>query len=197
MDAADSTKKRMVRTMRDLLQRQGYYATGINEVLAVSKAPKGVLYHHFPGGKAELAASAVRQAGESILAGLAHFKRQSADPIQAITLFIDFYLKQLAETNYAYGCPVATVTLETAGSIDPLQAELKGVFEAMVAFVASGLSEHGIGAAAAHTQATLVIAMLEGALMLSLARRDPEPLTIVRDHLEAYLRPLLSAAEQD
>jgi TetR/AcrR family transcriptional regulator, lmrAB and yxaGH operons repressor len=178
--------------MRDLLQRQGYHATGINQVLADSQAPKGVLYHHFPGGKAELAAAAVRQSGQSILAGLAQFKARSQDPIEAITLFIDFYIRQLSESNYAYGCPIATVTLETAASDDGLQIELKQIFEGMIAFVADSLIEHGADAAQATTQAILVIAMLEGALMLSLARRDPEPLAIVRGYVETHLRPLLT-----
>ena len=37
--------------MLGALRRKGYHGVGLNELLADANAPKGVLYHHFPGGK--------------------------------------------------------------------------------------------------------------------------------------------------
>ena len=48
-----------------LLQQQGYNATGVNEIVARSGAPKGSLYFHFPGGKEELAMQAMMSSGRS------------------------------------------------------------------------------------------------------------------------------------
>ncbi|MFN5881268.1 MAG: TetR/AcrR family transcriptional regulator, partial [Burkholderiales bacterium] len=52
--------------MGDALRTRGYHGVGLNELLAAAQAPKGVLYHHFPGGKAELAVCAI----ESVVAKL-------------------------------------------------------------------------------------------------------------------------------
>ena len=49
-----SARARFIETMAQLLERQGYYGTGLNEIVQHSGAPKGSLYHYFPGGKGVL-----------------------------------------------------------------------------------------------------------------------------------------------
>src|SRR5580700_10460409 len=54
------TRERIVRAGLMLFQAHGYHATGITEILGRAKAPRGSLYHHFPGGKEAVAIAAVR-----------------------------------------------------------------------------------------------------------------------------------------
>jgi TetR/AcrR family transcriptional regulator, lmrAB and yxaGH operons repressor len=49
------TRERLIRAALHLFQSQGYHGTGIIAILARAKTPKGSFYHHFPGGKEELA----------------------------------------------------------------------------------------------------------------------------------------------
>jgi len=44
-------KENLVRTAMRLFRRQGYASTGLQQILAESGAPRGSLYHYFPGGK--------------------------------------------------------------------------------------------------------------------------------------------------
>lgn len=53
------TRERLIRAGVHYFQSDGYHGTGINEILARAKAPKGSFYHHFPGGKEELAVAAL------------------------------------------------------------------------------------------------------------------------------------------
>ncbi|HEY1015029.1 MAG TPA: TetR/AcrR family transcriptional regulator [Herpetosiphonaceae bacterium] len=191
MTEHEPTKKRLIDTMMLLIQRQGYHATGISQVLAESKAPKGVLYHHFPGGKTELAAAAVRQAGGYIIARLERLMAESADPVEGFSRFVRHYQQQLRETDYVFGCPIATLALETAASIDALQREVKAIFGQMGAVVARMLAASGLDDEAAAIQSTLLIALFEGALLLSKAQRDPAPLEAAIIYLERQLRPQL------
>ena len=48
------TRERLIAAMSDLLERRGFHGVGLSELLAQAQAPKGVLYHHFPGGKTAL-----------------------------------------------------------------------------------------------------------------------------------------------
>src|SRR4051812_25766766 len=60
----------IVRAAATLFRRNGYAATGINEIAEVSGAPKGSLYHYFPNGKEQIAEAAVRFAGAGVVATL-------------------------------------------------------------------------------------------------------------------------------
>ena len=53
----------MIESAVVLLAKQGYRATSFDAVLERSKAPRGSIYHHFPGGKDELIAAAIDLAG--------------------------------------------------------------------------------------------------------------------------------------
>jgi TetR/AcrR family transcriptional regulator, lmrAB and yxaGH operons repressor len=47
-----------------LLERQGYNATGLNQIVAESGAPKGSLYYYFPDGKEQIGAETLLWSGE-------------------------------------------------------------------------------------------------------------------------------------
>src|SRR5581483_2783743 len=58
-----STRERIVGAGAELFRRQGYSATGVKQIVTAAQAPFGSLYHHFPGGKEQLGAEAVRVSG--------------------------------------------------------------------------------------------------------------------------------------
>ena len=58
----ERTRAMFIDVAADLLQRQGLRATGINQIIAESGAPRGSFYYHFPRGKDELASEALRTA---------------------------------------------------------------------------------------------------------------------------------------
>ena len=59
------SRDRLLDAAVDLLQRQGYHGTGLNELLERSEAPRGSLYHYFPGGKEQIGAEAIGRAGRA------------------------------------------------------------------------------------------------------------------------------------
>lgn len=60
MSYGDSREKILAAATR-LFQLQGYYGTGLNQIIKESGAPKGSLYYHFPDGKEQLAIEAVNE----------------------------------------------------------------------------------------------------------------------------------------
>src|SRR5207244_12658175 len=62
------SRERMVRNAASLDRTRVANATSFSEVLADSGAPRGSIYHHFPEGKTQLAADAIRSTSEPVLA---------------------------------------------------------------------------------------------------------------------------------
>jgi AcrR family transcriptional regulator len=50
------SRNRMIQSAALLFREHGYSGTGFRDVIEHSGAPRGSIYHHFPGGKEELAA---------------------------------------------------------------------------------------------------------------------------------------------
>lgn len=181
-------KTRLVRAMTDALQKRGLHGSGLTELLAAAGAPKGVLYHHFPGGKTELAVAAIDATVVRLCASLDTALAGSADPGPALAAWIDAAQQRLDASNYERGCPLATIALEsTAGDLAIREALARG-FAAVRARIAAGLVRAGVPAAGADALAALVVAAYEGALLQARVAGSPEPMRQVSDALIGILK---------
>ena len=73
-----------------LFRERGVAATSLRDVVAHSGAPRGSIYHHFPGGKAQLAEEATQRAGDFIGALLSRLVA-GEDPDRAVGSFVDYW----------------------------------------------------------------------------------------------------------
>lgn len=105
----------MVISAADLLREYGAGATGIDRVLAHSGAPRGSVYHHFPGGRTQLIDEAVVLAGDFI-AGLIDAAVQADDPVRAVDGFFALWRDRLAESGFRAGCPIVAVAATSSSS---------------------------------------------------------------------------------
>jgi AcrR family transcriptional regulator len=175
----------MIESATVLMRERGIAETSFSEVLAHSGAPRGSIYHHFPGGKAEMIEAATQYAGEWVAAGLARALEQS-DPLVAVKAFGTFWRKLLRESDFGAGCPVVAAALE--GERTPGVREAAGAaFERWESQLASGLRSAGVPAARAGPLATLAVAGIEGAVVLARAQRSMAPLEHVTTELERTL----------
>lgn len=164
-DTSPTTRDRLVAAMLDALRRRGYHGVGLNELLASAGAPKGVLYHHFPGGKGELAVAAVRVAIDAMLGSLDRQLGKHADPADALVAWMEGAQKQLLASEFERGCPLATIALESAREDATLRSALADGFAAIRARLAVALEQHGVAATAARQVAMLIVSAYEGALL--------------------------------
>ena len=166
------SRQAFVEATAELLRRQGYNATGLNEIVARSGAPKGSLYFHFPGGKQELAVAAMSQAGDELRQAIGAIVMSSDDLGESLGRLIDALAAGLESSGYEMGCPIATVTLEVAASSEAVRATADAVFTSWLEVLQERLLAAGLTAADAERRALLVLAAIEGALILARARRD-------------------------
>jgi len=185
------SRARFVETTAALLRRQGYHATGLNEIIEQSGAPKGSLYFHFPGGKEALAQAALERSGQEMRDQLAAIVAQAPGPAAAIRAVTEALAQELETSRFENGCPVATVALEAAAQVPALQAVCSASYAKWQVLIEGYLAQAGMPAARARSLANLVLAAVEGALLLSRAHADTTPLRAAGEELATLVQAQL------
>lgn len=191
---ATDTRERILDASGTLFQRQGFTGTGIKQILAAADAPFSSLYHFFPGGKDQLGAESIVAAGDMYRRLVEAVFDAAPDAVTGIADCFAGAAETLLATDYADACPIATVALEVASTNEPLRLATAEVFESWLAsgterFVAAGLSEE-----AARGVAISMIALLEGAFVLSRALRSTEPMAAAATAAVGAARTALGGA---
>lgn len=182
---APGTRERLIAAMLDALRTRGYHGVGLNELLATAGAPKGVLYHHFPGGKTELALAAVATVVSQISADLDKLtQRFGHDPAAALAAWMAAAQKVLEKSGFERGCPLAAVALESTREDDALRSALAEGFSTIRERLGLMLSGAGLPEPKAQSIAALMVSAYEGALIQS---RVAGSVRAMRDTTDALL----------
>jgi AcrR family transcriptional regulator len=138
----------------------------------------GSIYHHFPGGKEELGAAAIRRSGALYELLIPEVFDPAPDLVSAVRLFFEGAAAHLEESEYEDACPIATVALEVSSTSEMMRLACADVFESWIAaglprFTAAGLDE-----ATSRELVIGMIAALEGAFVLARATQATEALAV-------------------
>jgi AcrR family transcriptional regulator len=186
------TRTRIRDAAATLFRRDGYSATGLKRIATESAAPFGSIYHFFPGGKEQLAEDVVRTSGEEYLRMVLALLDSVADPLESLDNAFRAAADDLAATDYADACPIATLALEVASSNEALRRATSDVFDGWVSAGAEWFGRWTTDRDAARWLSQSMIMLLEGAFLLSRATRDPEPLRAAGRSIVALARSVLS-----
>jgi TetR/AcrR family transcriptional regulator, lmrAB and yxaGH operons repressor len=182
---ARSVRDQMVDSAVILLAKHGLDGTSFAEVLGASGAPRGSIYHHFPGGKDELIAAAVEVAGARAVGLLRSFEGRG--PAEIVDGFFAMWRTVLDRSGFTAGCSVLAVTVAgsqgSSGDSDVLLQAAGQVFGTWRAALSAVLQSGGVPAASAEPFATLLIAASEGAVALSRAEQSYAPFDAVHQLL--------------
>jgi AcrR family transcriptional regulator len=185
-------KKRMIRSAAALFRQHGYSGTGFRDVIAHSRAPRGSIYHHFPGGKAQLGAETVRSVGEWVGAGLDELADRG-DPITMVKALVASWRHTLVESEFRAGCPIVAVAAEHHPESPELADAAAAAFARWQKPLTASLRNAGVRPTKARRLAALITASVEGAIILGRATRSTEPLDNVGKELEQTVRDALPA----
>ena len=174
----------MVRSAALLIREKGARATSLDAVLAHSGAPRGSIYHHFPGGREQLLREATEYAGRYVEQRLASVD----DPLDALDLLFDEYCRNLEASDFRAGCPVVAVAVESE-----LRDEARAAFDRWRRALARGFEQAGVERERADELGVMTVASFEGALILARAYRDIEPLELGRRETRELVQAELEA----
>jgi TetR/AcrR family transcriptional repressor of lmrAB and yxaGH operons len=183
---AGDVRDRMIDGAVRLLAQRGLQATSFADVLELTGAPRGSVYHHFPGGKDQLVSAAVDRAGARALQTLDGKQGASAEELTAV--FLGLWRELLVRSQCGAGCAVLAVTVGT-DSPELLQ-HARTVFRSWRGQLAELFEQSGLSAKQAAQFAATRVAASEGAVVLSRAEQSLEPFDLVAAQLLDQVRTL-------
>lgn len=189
MPRPDRSRAALLESAALLFRRQGYAATGVNQILESADVKAGSLYHHFPDGKQQLAAAVVDVVGGDIERRLRSFLGSDLAVADIIDAWIDLMSVGLS-SDRRDGCPVEPIATESVNASAQVRDASARAFGGWCSAVADRLRSDGWPADDAQQTALAVIALLEGALILSRIAGDAAALNASK----AAARTLLSPA---
>jgi AcrR family transcriptional regulator len=176
---ARSTRESILTAAAELMRRKGYGAVGMKDIAQASGAPIGSLYHHFRGGKVQIAREALINAGAAYGLLIPSIVGEYTDLGEAIEGLFAQAAEDTAGTGFANMCPVASVAAEVADTVEELRQTSAAVFESWVDGGTSYFQARGLDESQARELTLALVGALEGAFVLARTLRSAEPLLAV------------------
>lgn len=183
MPRASLHRDAIVGTAARLFRQQGYAATGLNQIVEESGAPKGSVYHYFPGGKEAIGAAAVAWAGGKVEQTLAELAPGAASPGDLLRRYAQRVAGWMAQSGFSDGCPIATTLLEMAPQSDAIRQAGHAALGGWTAVLRDALQAAQVPAPRAGRLASAAVAALEGALIQARVSMRPEPILDAAEEL--------------
>ncbi len=176
MSAKMDSRQKILEAATRLFNIQGYHATGLNQILKESGAPKGSLYYHFPNGKEQLAVEAVNKMAVQIENDIKLALDQYDDAVEALQYHIDNIANHFNEIDLFEGLPIGLLAAETSLMSEPLRKACKAAFEGWETLYYDKMIQDGFEPEKAHCLSLLINSMIEGAITRSLTNLNGQPL---------------------
>ncbi|WP_082376693.1 TetR/AcrR family transcriptional regulator [Ahrensia marina] len=181
------TKAKIIAIAMDLFQRKGFAAVGLNELCAQGDLPKGSLYFHFPNGKNDIAVAVINGAKDAIGNRIVQIGDTSATRQAFVSALVQEFADGLVNSDYAKGCPVATLALEMGAQEPDITAAISQCYGHWQKLVAERLVVFGVADDKAPDLAQFCFCALEGALILARTQKSLQPLEQTKNQLNLIL----------
>lgn len=177
----------LIETASGLFQLRGYYGVGLNDIIEESGIPKGSLYHYFPNGKEELAVAAVNHSQEHVLLEIQDVFERVENPIHAIQELIYQLSDKFGDGHTLVGSPIGTIAGEKHSTSEPIRIACQLAFERWQSVYKEKLIEIGYSQTQSENLSTVLNALIEGGILLSLTKKSGKPLREIADQIPLLL----------
>jgi TetR/AcrR family transcriptional regulator, lmrAB and yxaGH operons repressor len=173
-----------------LFRQRGYSATGLNDIVEASGAPKGSLYYYFPAGKASIAVAAVQEAARRVADTVARLARETSSTGALLKGHARLLAGWMRKSGFRDGCPITTVLLELAPQDRAVAQAGRDAYLARLAILEEKLMADGFPAARAKRLAGLCVSAMQGALIQARVERTGAPIEAAAEELATILGQL-------
>ena len=189
-DKGRATRNRVLDAAAALVFEHGVAGTTLDDVRAAANVSKSQLYHYF-ADKDDLVHAVIDRTVEQVLGAQPRLTNLSS--WAAIAAWFDDLVQLQVNRHAIGGCPIGSLAGELAETDEQARMELAAGFDRWEAPLRDGLRQMQVDGKVRHSAdparlATATLAAIQGGLVLTQTRRDPQQLRIALDAAYAYLR---------
>lgn len=191
LSKGERTRERILKRAAEVFNRQGYFGTSMTDIMDATGLEKGGLYNHFVG-KDDIALHAFDYVVDLVRQEFTAAVKSQAHAIDRLIAIIKVFRKMSEGFPVEGGCPVFNTAVEADDAHPALRERARRAMDEWHTFLRrivtrgteKGEIRPGVDPDAV---ATLLIATLEGAVLLSKLYGKPAPVNRAVDHLVNYL----------
>jgi AcrR family transcriptional regulator len=192
MSKGEQTRQHIIQQAATLFNQRGYIGSSISDVMQCTGLQKGGIYRHFQS-KEQLALAAFDYAQQQSTSRLVEAMAAETDAVQKLLAFINAFHALTLHPPVPGGCPILNTIVDSDDGDPALRDRVVAVvsgWEQLIArIVADGVAQGSIRRDIdPQAVATLIIATLEGGILLAQAHGSPVYLQHTVDHLLMYVR---------
>lgn len=178
-----NTKDIFIDTASSLFANQGYHATGISEILKKSNAPKGSLYYYFPQGKEQLAQEALQKTAEKISTEILDVLSKASTPLEGLQQHLIYIAQKIEKDLFQPNVSISLIALETFSSNEIIRLECERTFQQIQNIYKNSFLKMDLQEEYADFLAMTMVMLTEGAITLSLTKKNTQPLHQLANNL--------------
>lgn len=188
----NQSREKILLTATRLFCLRGYHATGLNQILKESGAPKGSLYYHFPEGKEQLAIEAIT-ISRNLVADKLRENLGTEEPLKAIQQNLQmlagiFNSEERVHKEWFSVVPFGLMAAESAFENEAMRKACKETFACWENIYVEKLQEHGYSEEKSRNISISLIAIIEGGVILALTQKSGQPLLQIQSVIPFLLR---------
>lgn len=191
MKKGEATRRRIVAQAAGLLNTQGYRSTPVSEIMRVTGLRKGGIYRHFDS-RTTLTLEAFEYAVSRMRDRFLRAGEGRATATDRLFALLDVFREASRDEAFHGGCPIVNLAIESDDADPKLRsaarkamAQLIGSFERVIA---DGMQHGEFPKGDARACARVIVASVEGGVLLGNLYKDRAPMDAVLEHLQRYVR---------
>lgn len=190
----EQTKQIIIEKAAITFNQHGYAGSSISEIMKLTGLQKGGFYHHFKS-KEEIAVAAFDHTLGLILEAVMAKVGTANTAIDRLNAFVDSFQGFTTQPIAMGGCPILNTAVESDDTNPRLRLHVQGAVDRIRATIDSiielGIRQHEIVDTTDREQvSTIILATIEGAIMMSKLYGTDLYLDRAIEHLHQYINSL-------
>ncbi len=194
MSKGEQTRERILARSAQLFNRQGYSGSSLSDIMRETGLEKGGIYNHF-SSKEQLALEAFDYAYKLVQQRVRQALVGKLNAIERLVAIVSVFQSIVEDPPVAGGCPILNTAIEADDADEMLRDRARAAMDELRTtihrIVNKGIDRQEIRPGVdADEVASILIATLEGAIMLSNLYKDSIHIQRAADHIIHYIGTL-------